>query len=391
LTPATEPRFVLAAQEPSERLFFLDWLRIIAFIVLVAYHVGMYYVTWDFHVKSPFASHALEPWMKLTEPWRMSLLFMISGAATAFMLKGTAANTVMRRRTRQLLLPLLCGVLLVVPPQAYWQVVQQQHYTGNYLDFLSLYFSGYRGFCEGARCLILPTWNHLWFLAYVWTYTLLAWVAVSLWPSMGTTQTTSTGKTETLLHGLGWLMLPLAWLWLIRVLLFARFPETHALVDDGYNHALYLFMFAMGMVMAQTPSAWPRFTAWRWATLVAAVLCWATLVSVRPAGWTGHAVVAGFQWTALVAVLGFAQRHLNRDHPWRQHLSDAVFPVYVFHQTILIGLSQWLLPLGWLPRREGPALVTATLLLSYLAYRAVLPFPRLRPWFGVRKADAKVP
>jgi len=381
-----------AERGPTERLFFLDWLRIIALMVLIAYHVGMYYLTWDFHVKSPFASHALEPWMKLTEPWRMSLLFMVSGCATAFMLAGTATTSVLRRRSRQLLLPLLCGVVLVVPPQAYWQAVQQFQYEGSYLAFLALYFRAYPGLCDGTRCLTLPTWNHLWFLAYVWTYTVLAcgvsWAMQRQRPVL-TARAPYTNNTR--LADLWWLLLPLAWLGLIRVTLWARFPETHALVDDGYNHALYLFMFALGMVIAHRPSTWRRWTAWRWPALAAALVCWATLVGARPTGGVNHAVVAGFQWAALVAAGGFAHRHLNHDHPWRQPLSNAVFPVYVFHQTVLIGWTQWLRPLGWLPWLEGPVLVIGTLLLSYLAYRMVRPVPWLRPWFGVHQADTKVP
>ena len=31
----------------------LYWLRVIAFGLLVLYHVGMDYVTWDWHVKVP--------------------------------------------------------------------------------------------------------------------------------------------------------------------------------------------------------------------------------------------------------------------------------------------------------------------------------------------------
>ena len=39
----------------------LDWLRIIAFLLLIFYHIGMFYVTWDWHVKSVHASAFLEP------------------------------------------------------------------------------------------------------------------------------------------------------------------------------------------------------------------------------------------------------------------------------------------------------------------------------------------
>jgi glucan biosynthesis protein C len=59
-----------------------------------------------------------------------------------------------------------------VPPQAWPQVREQFGCTGSYLDFLRLYcFSVYGGFCHGQQCLALPTWNHLWFLPYLWVYT----------------------------------------------------------------------------------------------------------------------------------------------------------------------------------------------------------------------------
>ena len=67
---------------PGERRYDLDWVRIGAFMLLIFYHVGMYYVTWDWHVKSPHASSTIEPLMMLTSPWRLSLLFLVSGVAT---------------------------------------------------------------------------------------------------------------------------------------------------------------------------------------------------------------------------------------------------------------------------------------------------------------------
>jgi glucans biosynthesis protein C len=104
-----------------ERLFFLDWLRISAFAVLVVFYVGMYYVSWDFHVNSPFAGTSLEPWMRLTASWRMDLIFMVSGAATVLMLRSDASFHLLRQRTRFLLLPLLLGMALIVPPQSYFE------------------------------------------------------------------------------------------------------------------------------------------------------------------------------------------------------------------------------------------------------------------------------
>ncbi len=74
-----------AAQKPERRVE-LDWVRIGAFGLLIFYHVGMLYVSWGFHTKSAHRITALEPLMLVLNPWRLALLFLVSGAATRFML-----------------------------------------------------------------------------------------------------------------------------------------------------------------------------------------------------------------------------------------------------------------------------------------------------------------
>jgi len=94
----------------------------------VLFHVSMYYVDWDYHVKSPHATAALAPWMLLSEPWRMSLLFFVSGAVIAGVLRSQPGPAWLWRRSQQLLLPLLCGIFLVVPPQTYFEVVHKHQF-----------------------------------------------------------------------------------------------------------------------------------------------------------------------------------------------------------------------------------------------------------------------
>jgi hypothetical protein len=95
-----------ATADKGARLYFLDWVRIFAFFVLIVFHVGMYYVTWDWHVKSPFASDTPESYMMLSAPWRLGLLFMISGVASSFMLAKISATAFMRQRRCAPLRPL---------------------------------------------------------------------------------------------------------------------------------------------------------------------------------------------------------------------------------------------------------------------------------------------
>jgi surface polysaccharide O-acyltransferase-like enzyme len=378
-------------QTSTQRLYFLDWLRIGAFALLVLYHVGMYYVTWSWHVKSPEASGALEPFMRLSSPWRLSLLFLISGAATSFMLLRDGAGTSwLGARSKRLLWPLLFGMAVIVPPQSYFEVVQQHGYAGSYLDFMRVYFTFPSGFCKPAgACLILPTWNHLWFVAYLFVYTAALWALLRLWPRALEAIGAALSRA---LRGAAWLWLPIAVLALLRVALIDRFPPSHALWGDWYLHAIYLGLFVLGAAWARDAHAWQRCAELRWSALLLALLAWAAIVAFTPAmpalpwRWPGRVAFAAMQWSAIVAAIGFARVHLNRDHRWRAALAESVFPVYIAHQTLIVLFAVALRPLRWAPSIEGPLLAALTLAASFAAYLAVRRVPWLRTVFGLQAA-----
>ena len=118
----------------SERRIDLDWVRISAFGLLIFYHVGMLYVSWGFHIKSAHRI-ALEPLMLVLNPWRLGLLFLVSGVATCFMLRKYSLLPLLRSRSARLLIPLVFGMLVVAPPQAYEQVVEALGYPAGFVDF----------------------------------------------------------------------------------------------------------------------------------------------------------------------------------------------------------------------------------------------------------------
>ncbi len=360
------------------RLIFLDWLRIAVLLILVPFHVGMVYVTWQFHLKSPFASHTPEPFMLLSSPWRMSVLFLVSGAASWFYLQKTTAGAALWQRTKRLLAPLLCGVLLVVPPQAYIEVMHKYAYAGSYAEFLPLYFAGSKQFCQLGKCLVLPTWNHLWFLPYLWIYTVLLCLGLRSWSALRLPVTTllSPGRYAALL-----LTLPLGLLLLGRLLLARSFPQTYDVVHDWFSHSQYLMMFLLGALYAARADMWAPIARLRWWSLGLALLAWGLLLATRSVWW-----LSVQQWSGVLAALGFAVQLCNRDHPWRRWLSAAVFPVYVFHQTWIILLVWNLRPLSLAPAIEAPLVIGATLLLSVLSYLLVKQLPWARTWFGVGKA-----
>jgi len=374
----------------GSRRYDLDWVRIGAFLLLIFYHVGMYYVTWDFHVKSPHASGAIEPLMMLTSPWRLSLLFLVSGVATAYLLaRGT--GHFMRSRSARLLIPLAFGMLVIVPPQSYLEVVEKVGYRGSFVQFYRLYITGYHGFCR-EDCLIMPTWNHLWFVAYLWVYTLvlftIVWMAPRIIPALRQ-------AAERGLAGLGVLFWPIALLAAARVGLAARFPQNHALVGDWYNHANYFGVFLLGFALAGTQAPWDALQRFRWHTLGAAILGWSSLctyfgiysadtaVPPETLRMFMRAVYGAQQWLAIAAVLGFARSHLMRDNAARRYLTAAIFPVYILHQTVIIVLAHALQPADMAPPVEGLLLVATTTAGCFMAYEVIRRVGILQPLFGV--------
>src|SRR3546814_20710358 len=119
--------FTLASR--GARLIYLDWIRVGAFGLLILFHVGMFYVTWDWHVKSDHVSHAIEPLMLARSPWRLTLLFLMSGVATRFMTDTLGPGALAGRRQAWLLPPLLLGMPRTVPTQSPLSVVDKPPYS----------------------------------------------------------------------------------------------------------------------------------------------------------------------------------------------------------------------------------------------------------------------
>jgi glucan biosynthesis protein C len=374
----------------------LDWVRVCAFGLLVLYHVGMYYVSWDWHVKSPAADPALEPLMLLTSPWRLSLLFVVSGAASAFLF-ARRPQGFLGERTRRLLVPLLFGMAVLVVPQAYYEVVEKLPggYDDGYLAFYARYLAADPTFCRGDDCLLLPTWNHLWFLPYLWVYVVLAWVALQL--AGPTVRSVIRDAIERLSSGSAVLWLPMLWLVTARLLLASRFESTHALVDDWFNHAQYLPLFLLGFAVARNEAFWEAVHRERWRALVLAALtysfvvwCWygagyseqqpppEALLQLTRAAWGVN------QWATIVAILAFAQRLRHADGPVLRYLVPAVLPVYMLHQTVIVVVAHNLQPLQIAPAIEGPLLVVLTFAACFAGYELARRVRWLRPLFGLK-------
>lgn len=373
----------------TPRRFDLDWIRIVALALLVLYHVGMYYVSWDWHVKSPTIYKSVEPFMFLTSPWRLSLLFAVSGAAVHFMLQRRTSQRFALDRCARLLPPLIFAMLVVVPPQSYYEVLQKTGQSLDYLDFWGRYLIADGSFCKDGSCLKIPTWNHMWFVAYLWIYAMCLAGFIAFFPPIAAKLPALATRAFS-----GWrlLAIPIAFLAIARIALVARFPSTHDPFNDWYNHAVYLPTFLFGVFALNVESIRADVKRMRWFALGAAFATYiflATYFTVHavsaPPEWLRYlqrVLFATNQWCAIVAVFGFAQTLLNRDSALRRYLSSAIFPIYLFHQTVIIVVAAWLVPFRMNTWIEAAVLVSSAVLLSVILYECGRRVPILRVLIG---------
>ncbi|MFZ5726801.1 MAG: acyltransferase family protein [Pseudomonadota bacterium] len=372
------------------RHYGMDWLRIGAFALLILYHIGMFFVPWGWHVKIAEPLEWAEFPMLATNGWRLPLLFLVSGyASAALFAKLGGSGAFARSRSARLLIPLLFGVLVIIPPQPWVELVTQHGYAQSLGAFwIGDYFRF--GTLDG---IVLPTWQHLWFVAYLWVYTMLA-AAVLAWVPAVVRGRIADGAAR-LLSGAGLLIVPLLW-WLLVLAASDGHAPTHALLDDGPAHLHYLMPFCIGWLLRVRPQLFASVARrWRAALLVAlgaygivAAILWLWQQGVYPPDWARlpfdvARLVQG--WAAIVALVGIADRYANRDHPKRAMLAEAVFPFYIIHQTIIVVVGWVLLGAGTAALPAFLILVAATGTGCWLFYAIGRSIGWLRPLIGLQR------
>ncbi|GLQ89972.1 acyltransferase family protein [Dyella flagellata] len=367
----------------------IDALRVLAFGLLILYHSAMLYVAgWDFHLKSSHTASWLQDPMLFLNRWRMELLFLISGLAVNFMRRRGSLPGMAWKRTARLLLPLVFGMLVVIPIQPYVQGLSNHLVQPGFGRFLLRYWTGgpwpagaFTGWQFGF------TWNHLWYLPYLWVYTML------LMPLLESPAGQRLRAAVLQLRGPALLVLPVIPLFVWHLLLAHRYPFTGALWGDWYAHALYFSMFLYGYLMGTDAGIWSELARLRRITLPSALACFALyLAGIRllpdsaptVVWWAVHALRYAYLWTAICAVLGWGHAYLNRPFRWLPYAREAVYPWYVLHQSLLLLFAWQLMPLGLGPVAEPVLIIACTIGGCALLHECVIRrVSWLRPLFGM--------
>jgi glucan biosynthesis protein C len=174
-------------------------------------------------------------------------------------------------------------------------------------------------------------------------------------------------------------------------------PVTFWIGNDWGAHLKWGGMFLIGVLLAGRPDYW-AWTQRHRVSLATAALLFLALQSLNRAFWltgladplwsaAGWSVASGlYAWTMIGALVGYAGRYLDRASPLLAHLNEAILPVYVLHQPILLIAAYLLFPLR-LPWMEEAAAIAAVTLLGALAIyeAAIRPFGPMRVLFGLKR------
>jgi len=377
----------------NTRRYDLDWLRVLAFFLLIFYHIGMFFNSEGWHAKSAHMNSSVDPFMWLSSPWRLSLLFLISGIALRFAADKAALIGPMRvfagKRFLRLFVPLVFGMLVIVAPQSYFELLGKGEISPGYLDFYGQYLSGNQSYS-----IIVPTWNHLWYVFYMLVYTMLL---LPLMPQLRKLAAVMDNPWfERLMGGGRLFILPAAIFILYRFTSGEWFPyETHIFWGDWDAHIRYSSYFVLGILFAKNQAFWRVLVAtWRIGVITAVLLAislsllWANwdnwFDGIDPIEATVHAMRPLYAWVMIMALLGTAQAYLNKPSAQLTYLTQAVFPYYILHQSLIVVFGVMFDKLGLSVWPEFLLVLLATIVGCLVANEFIIRrIAILRPLFGL--------
>lgn len=356
-----------------QRKYYIDNLRIICILLLFPFHAAMCFNNFGEGFYVWFSgSKALSQIVVGVYPWWMSLLFVLAGMSTMYALKKRTAGQYAKERVFKLLIPLLFGIVLIAAPQAYIADVFNNGYSGNFFEHYAVFF-GRLTDLSGNDGAFTPA--HLWFILYLFAISMVT-LPLTAWYS----------KREKKMPA-GKLPLPV-------ILSFFVLTKASTLILDfgGKSVGGFLVLFLLGFFLISDEQAQEKLEK----NAVPLGIAWAALIAVRCTMYgldlsgdvadvfylIGYALL---EWVGVLAAIGLGRKFLNRNWKFTRYFAPAAFPIYFFHQTVLVFVAfvtaqfTRVVPLAWV------IIAVFSFILTVGVYELFRRCPVTRFMFGVRK------
>lgn len=385
------------ATAPHRRLHYIDWLRVLAVLLLFPFHSARVFngypaagggvVGEPFYVKGAELSVALGWIIAFIDRWHMPLLFLLAGASTYFALGKRTSGQYSYERLRRLVVPLAFGFFVLIPPQTWFGARFNSGYGEAFWAYLSSGAFLVWNIREGGDYYGGFGLGHLWFILSLFIMSMFA-LPLLVWARRRREGRGET-KAERRPHALG----VLAW-WLVPpvALFFAEaMPEM-----GGKGLFYYLAWFLLGFYAMRSEGFTAAAESLRWPALVLGAAICAHYISsglyrdsLPDPSWP----LAGLNilgmlgaWLVVAGLVGLGRRYLDRPSPQLAYLAEASYPVYILHQTVIVAAAFYLVrvvPGSW---AGFAAVLAASLAATFVLYEGVRRVTPLRVLFGMKSA-----
>lgn len=350
---------------------YIDNLRIICILILFPYHTCMMYNNWgeSFYVYSkPVALFSY--FVSINWTWFMPLMFVLAGISSSFALKKRSAKEYVKERVSKLFIPLVFGILLLVPIQTYFAEKHHNDYKGGYFEQYILFFTkktdltGYfGGFTPGQ----------LWFIMYLFVISLLALPIMLKYKKFNKK---IDGKK---------LSLPL-------VISMFIIPTLSSLILDfgGKSVGQYFALFLFGFFVFSNDDFIDKLEKYRWQLAISAV----TLVALKTILYkvvnSSIYILVDIlhcfaMWVCILAFLGLGKRYLNSRSKFTDYFNKASFPIYVFHQSWLVAVGYYVFKITDIVAIQFITIMIVSFILTVITYEIARRIPLTRFMFGIKK------
>lgn len=315
----------------------LDWLRVIAVLLLVPFHAALIFLpdpTLVAYVKDSRPTAVLAPLVDFLSRWQLEVLFFVAGAASWYALGSRTAGQYLTERVRRLLIPFVFGIVTLIP-----LMVNLRYLGGPQAASVGQIYA--RFFARGSDLTGMTggfTPAHLWFLLYLFSFSL---IGLPLFRLLRIAPIQRGLERLAGMPGVIWLL----YLGCIPPAL-ARQADLVGLHDKD---PLYYFLIMLaGYVLTSRPrfqeaidrATWVSVALALAATFAPKVPAGNALLAASQTGFAGMLLFKLSQWAWLLAILGVAHRRMIGDGPVLRYASEAAMPFYMLHLPLvtLVGL-----------------------------------------------------
>lgn len=369
------------ASTRSHRRPDLDWVRVLAVLLLVPVHCANIFNQDPVIVAYVKDTAELELLIQLKDlffsRWRLETLFLIAGGVSWYALAKRSSSQYVRERATRLLLPLVFSVVVIFPVMVNAGRLGQPG-APSLAEMYSRFFLQAPTDLTGMDGHFTP--SHLWFILFLFLFSL---VGVPLFQLL---------RKPWAQQAVAW---SLNWPWTIYlfVIPLTLIRQANLVGLDDKDPLYYFLIFAFGYATINQP----RFqeAVDRYLPLSVAIAVAVTVISVlyfprHPApGTTDELAVLWLfrisQWTWVLAALGAAHRWLNRDGPVLRYASQAVYPFYILHLPLATLTAYFVVQTSLPPGLKYTIIVLAAIALSLALYEGLVKrVDVLRVSFGLR-------